>query len=39
MNKIKVAFLDRAKTITKEYQDEEWKRKPTQNFYKELSKH
>ena len=25
MNKIKVAFLNRDGTITKEYQDEEWK--------------
>ena len=27
MNKIKVAFLDRDGTITKEYEDEEWKNK------------
>lgn len=32
MNKIKVAFLDRDGTITKEYEDEEWKNKTNPEF-------
>lgn len=32
MNKIKVAFLDRDGTITKEYEDDEWKNKTNPEF-------
>ena len=32
MNRIKVAFLDRDGTITKEYEDEEWKNKTIPGF-------